>query len=108
MKEELEASKQRAEREMRETRLRSLELKAAVARTSGHSAALRNDQALLAHNTKYNAASPTTGKAAGVRGDEKVAATAALTASAAHQRFVAEEVRKYRIRCYVLLSKLTN
>ena len=87
MKEELEASKQRAEREMRETRLRSLELKAAVARTSGHSAALRNSQqAHVAHNTSYNA-SAAAGKALSAGGDGSVAATAV-----AHQRYIAEEV----------------
>ncbi len=89
MKEELEASKQRAEREMRETRLRSLELKAAVARTSGHSAALRNSQAQLTHNTQHNGAMGSAGKTAGA-----VADRVDVSATVAHQRYVAEEVRE--------------
>lgn len=84
VKEELEASKQRAEREMRETRLRSLELKAAVARTAGHSAALRSSQTQvqLTQNTKYNAESSKMASR-----DEPSARVAA-----ANQRFIAEEV----------------
>lgn len=89
MKEELEASKQRAEREMRETRLRSLELKAAVARTAGHSATLRNSQeALLAQNTRLNAS-------ADKRAGSAVAEKATPAAVAAHQGYVAEEVSKH-------------
>lgn len=56
MKEELEASRLRAEREMRESRLRALELKAAVARTT-HSPYRPTLRAVkVEENTRLNAA----------------------------------------------------
>lgn len=54
MKEELEASRLRAEREMRDSRLRALELKAAVARTSHSPYRLRAVK--VEENTRHNAA----------------------------------------------------
>ena len=103
VREELEASKQRAEREIREARLKSLELKAAVVRTSSAGGRSWRGSALedriVAENTRKNA-SPLTQRAPSRERARSPHALSARQSSsvqnsvqyATHQREIAEEV----------------
>jgi hypothetical protein len=99
VKEELEASRQRAEREMQQARLKSLELKAAVARTAAKSPLRRSggmtSEALTLANTRRNASIARCADSGTSRGADKRSGSAprGTPQATAPVHSVAEEVQ---------------